>query len=265
MTMMYSNKYVLSLYSFKYPWALVTVQATITVVILKMMNTTKVVKVEELSQRKVLDWLPCTVLFVLMLFTGTKSLQYLSIPIVTVFKNLTNIFVAYGDKYFYGKNVSTGIMISLWMMVLGSTLAGWTDLEFNFTGYAWMVSNCVSAGGYALYVSRARSKTGLDQWGMSYYNNLLTIPMTFVPMVLFGELGALPQYEHLHDKGFQLAIFVTGAIGTALSLASFWCQKETSPTTYSMIGALNKIPMTILSYLIFSAPINASNGLSIAF
>eukprot|EP00123_Amoebidium_parasiticum_P007790 comp18362_c0_seq1/m.19513 comp18362_c0_seq1/g.19513 ORF comp18362_c0_seq1/g.19513 comp18362_c0_seq1/m.19513 type:complete len:322 (-) comp18362_c0_seq1:272-1237(-) len=265
MTMMYSNKFVLSSYQFKYPWALVTVQCLITVVLLRLLDAFTSVKVPHLQARKAQDWLPCTMLFVAMLFTGTKSLQYLSIPIVTVFKNLTNIFVAYGDKYFYNKPVSTGIMFALWMMVLGSLLAGWTDLQFDIVGYFWMVTNCLSTGGYTLYVHKARSKTGLDQWGMSFYNNALTVPLTVIPMVLFGELTNLPEYPYLWDGGFQFALFVTGAVGTALSLASFWCQKETSPTTYSMMGALNKIPMTIISYFLFAAPINFSNACSIAF
>lgn len=54
-------------------------------------------------------------------------------------------------------------------------------------------------------------------------------------------------------------------MGYALNLASLWCVAETSATTYSMVGALNKIPVTLLGALLFNAPINAQSAAFIAF
>ena len=40
-------------------------------------------------------------------------------------------------------------------------------------------------------------------------------------------------------------------IGAVMTMASFWCMRMTSPTTYSVVGALNKVPLAILSMYIF--------------
>lgn len=49
------------------------------------------------------SWLPLNLLFVGMLFTGFLSLVYASVPMVTIFKNLTNAITVFGDNYFFGE------------------------------------------------------------------------------------------------------------------------------------------------------------------
>ncbi|KNC77759.1 hypothetical protein SARC_09787 [Sphaeroforma arctica JP610] len=204
-------------------------------------------------------------LFCAMLYTGSQSLNYLTIPLVTVFKNLTNVMIAYGDQYLYDSKVSTGVAMALGLMLAGSVFAAGTDLSFNLTGYIWMALNCISTGGYTLYIKTAKKNTSLDQWGMSYYNNLLTCMITLPAALLTGELVAVRNFEYLYDTGFIVSLVISGAIGTALSLSVFWCINETSPTTYSMVGSLNKIPLTILSFSFFAQPISFASGVSIAF
>ena len=48
-------------------------------------------------------WLPLNLLFIGMLVTGFLSLVYVSVPIVTVFKNVTNLVTVSGDAYLYGE------------------------------------------------------------------------------------------------------------------------------------------------------------------
>eukprot|EP00124_Ichthyophonus_hoferi_P000771 Ihof_evm13s31 gene=Ihof_evmTU13s31 len=264
MTMMYSNKAVLSSYNFHYPCCLLVAQCAIACVLLRMLNFSNIVRIEGMNWETAWKWYPATILFCLMLFTGTQSLMYLSIPIVTVFKNLTNIVVAYGDKYFYGQDVTKGVLISLILMVLGSLASGSTDLQFSPVGYMWMLANCASTGANALYIRKAKKDTSLGQWGMSFYNNFLTLSIVIPAAFMTGEVSRLSQFTHLHSPSFQSAVFITGAVGTCLSLATFWCVSETSATTYSMIGSLNKIPLTLISFVFFDIPVNFASSISLA-
>ena len=73
----------------------------------KAMPTT--VKFRSRFQRDVaVEWLPVNLLFCAMLMTGFLSLKALSVPMVTIFKNLTNVVILAGDWYFHGQNISTG-------------------------------------------------------------------------------------------------------------------------------------------------------------
>jgi len=60
------------------------------------------------------------------------------------------------------------------------------------------------------------------------------------------------------------SVFWTGISGFMLSISSFWAVRTTSPTTYSMVGSLNKIPLTILGVLFFETPIKRIGAISIA-
>jgi GDP-mannose transporter len=48
-------------------------------------------------------WLPVNLLFIGMLCSGFISLSYLSIPMATVLKNLTNMFTIFGDWYLFSE------------------------------------------------------------------------------------------------------------------------------------------------------------------
>lgn len=48
-------------------------------------------------------WAPVNVLFCLMLFTGMTSLEHNSVPMITVFKNISNITTAVGEQIFLEK------------------------------------------------------------------------------------------------------------------------------------------------------------------
>lgn len=69
----------------------------------------------------------------------------------------------------------------------------------------------------------------------------------------------------LSTPAFVLALVLSGCVGFALNLTSLWCVSETSATTYSMVGALNKVPLAVLGTLLFGAPMDARSGLMVAF
>lgn len=51
----------------------------------------------------------------------------------------------------------------------------------------------------------------------------------------------------------------SGASAFAMSYASAWCVRSTSSTTYSMVGALNKLPIAASGILFFGDPATFAN------
>ena len=54
-------------------------------------------------------------------------------------------------------------------------------------------------------------------------------------------------------------------LGLAINVASFWCLSVTSGTTYSFVGASNKIPTAILGHIFFSSALTRLGWLGIVF
>lgn len=103
-----------------------------------------------------------------MIYTSTKALRYLSIPVYTIFKNLTIILIAYGEVLWFGGSVSSMALFSFGLMVFSSIIAAWADIKHALeshtstsaaattqlatlnSGYIWMFANCLSTAAYVL-------------------------------------------------------------------------------------------------------------------
>ena len=208
-------------------------------------------------------WAPVTALFVAMLCTSFEALHHISVPTVNVFKNVTNVLIAAGDWWWFGTTLRPKGAAALGLMVLGGVLTYFSDLEGTPAGYAWMGANvCVSAG-YALALRHAvHGGVKLSRMEMVYYNSALSALPVLGLAWYTGELatvlgdggaglesllpdGALPQF-------FAVLVF-SGAVGFLLLLSALHCVECTSSTTYAVVGALNKVPLTVLGALLFRA------------
>ncbi|PNH07869.1 GDP-mannose transporter GONST2 [Tetrabaena socialis] len=99
--------------------------------------------------------------------------------------------------------------------------------------------------------------------GMVYYNNLLSIPPILGLMWYFGEFETLAAQPALRETAFQVVSAMGGVIGFAISFSSLWFLSQTTATIYSLVGALNKIPVAVVGLVAFNEPTNPKNLASI--
>lgn len=103
-----------------------------------------------------------------MIYTASKALQFLTIPVYTIFKNLTIILIAYGEVLWFGGAVTRLALLSFALMVLSSVVAAWADISAAIAsyghdgeqtaevlstlnaGYLWMFVNCLASASYVL-------------------------------------------------------------------------------------------------------------------
>lgn len=202
-----------------------------------------------------LQWLPVNLFFVSMLSTGFLSLRYLNVPMVTIFKNLTNVGIMWGEWSLYGAHVSLGAILACAIMILGAVLAAANDITFSGIGYFWMLSNCVCCAGYVLYMKHATKTVRLPKFAMVFYNNLLSLPILLAGAAVRGEYTTFLWSEDLHTAAYVSLSLYAGLVGFALNLATLWCVSNNSATTYSVVGAMNKIPLAVVGWLLFRTPI----------
>jgi GDP-mannose transporter len=125
-----------------------------------------------------------------MTYTSAKALQYLSVPIYTIFKNLTIIVIAYGEMLLFKSFVTRTALFSFGLMVLSSIVAAWADishaaritydrglmpglveegggkgrLEMPNPGYVWMGLNVLCSASYVLGMRRVIKNMGFRDW-----------------------------------------------------------------------------------------------------
>ena len=122
---------------------------------------------------------PISVLLVGMIYTSTKALQFLSVPVYTIFKNLTIIVIAYGEVLWFGGSVTPLALLSFGLMVLSSVVAAWADIQSAIhggtaasvdasvaistlnAGYTWMGLNVFCTASYVLGMKKVIKKMNL--------------------------------------------------------------------------------------------------------
>ena len=100
-----------------------------------------------------------------------------------------------------------------------------------------------------------------------FYNNLLSIPIILACSLLLEDWSSANIMKNFPPSSRSHIIFamvVTGFGTVFISYASAWCVRVTSAATYSMAGALNKIPIAISGLVFFDAPVTVPSVSAIA-
>jgi len=93
----------------------------------------------------------------------------------------------------------------------------------------------------------------------------MAIPTCMMMSFAIGEMPAGMGAEQFGWGAFWFALIFSGGVGLFLSLASLWCVAENGATTYSMTGALNKIPLALIGIVIFAEPVSLQSLVFLIF
>jgi len=235
---------------------LVVFQAATAVLCVEFSKRAGWVNYPSFDVRTALQWAPVNVLFCGMLFTGMASLEYNSVPMVTVFKNITNIMTTIGDFIIFGASIEMLVIAAFGIMLAGAVMAARNDSGVSTTGLFWMLTNCLCTSGYVLYLKFATKSVKLSKFGMVFYNNVLCTAFLLPVSILNGEVAIFVGAPELHTMEYAMKNGFAGFVGFFLNFASLNCVALTGPTTYAMIGSLNKIPIAIFGYILFDNAIS---------
>lgn len=262
-----TNKYVLSGYSFNLNFFLLAVQAIVCIGCIGSLKVFGIITYRQFNIDEAKKWSPIAFLLALMIYTGSKALQYLSIPVYTIFKNLTIILIAYGEVIWFGGKVTTMALGSFLLMVFSSVIAYYGDSQGNtngdpfetYLGYIWMLTNCFASASFVLIMRKRIKLTNFKDFDTMYYNNLLSIPILLVSSLLFEDWSPANIENNFPANNRSATIFAmifSGLSSVGISYCSAWCVRVTSSTTYSMVGALNKLPIALSGLVFFDAAVN---------
>lgn len=275
-----SNKYVLSGFRFNLNFFLLMIQSVVCILAIAICKQFKVITYRDFNSEEAKKWFPISFLLVLMIYTGSKALQFLSIPVYTIFKNLTIIVIAYGEVIWFGGTVTPLTLVSFGLMVVSSLVAAWSDISITVSnysssaastlaaggeqlstmnsGYLWMAVNCLASAAYVLCMRKRIKLTNFKDFDTMFYNNLLSIPILFFSSVLLEDWSAANVARNFPPEtrnSVAFSMIFSGLTTVGISYTSAWCVRTTSSTTYSMVGALNKLPIALSGLVFFGDPV----------
>lgn len=99
-----------------------------------------------------------------------------------------------------------------------------------------------------------------------FYNNLLSIPILALGSLFLEDWSSSNVAKNfpLESRNALIISMLYAGVGTIfISYCSAWCIRVTSSTTYSMVGALNKLPMAVAGFVFFDAPVTVGSILAV--
>ena len=125
-----------------------------------------------------------------------------------------------------------------------------------------MALNCFASAAYVLFMRKRIKVTGFKDWDSMFYNNLLSIPILVVFSIIMEDWGSESLALNFPASNRVLllsAIAFSGAAAVFISYSTAWCVRVCGSTTYSMVGALNKLPVAASGMLFFGDPVSFGN------
>lgn len=269
--MIVTNKLVLSSYGFKMNFLLLAIQSLICVTMLESFKLFGLLKHRPFRAKEANQWFVVSLSLVLMIYSGSKAIQELPIPLFTIFKNVTIIAIAFCERRYFGGAKVTAMMLGAFaLIVLSSVIAGWADLTSTsasgvgtLAGYFWMLANCISTCSFTLLIKSKIKTAGFKDFDTVFYNNVLSVPILLVLSACLEQAEGHRTFQRFlavdapeNFYGLFIGILVSSVCSFGISYSTAWCVRVTSSTTYSIVGSLNKLPIAVAGMVFFDSVVN---------
>ncbi|TIB71034.1 UDP-galactose transporter [Wallemia mellicola] len=270
------NKYIVSGEHFNMNLLLLSIQSIVCILTVYILKLLGFINYKDFNLVDIKNWFPVSFSLVLVIYTGSKALQFLSIPIYTIFKNLTIILIAYGELLWFNNKITRLTSFAFLLMVLSSVVAAYDDFDLNdlfnksMIGYFWMALNCLSSAAYVLLMRKRIKLTGFKDWDSMAFNNALSIPLLIVSSLIIEDWSFDSLEKNFPPSNRYLLLSTIAFSGAAaydrLELVirqpgafvrphqrHILSYKKTNQKS-SMVGALNKLPVAASGLIFFNDP-----------
>ena len=257
------NKFIIKV--FPYTNLLLVVQNSLSVILLILFSHISPGKSELLSSFNltlIRLWTPLVLLFVMMLTSSLSALIYVSVPTVIVMRNLTSLFVAILEYTLLGKSIDTKAVGSLIGMILGAIIYAKHDLTFSIQGYIWLGVNIIATSMYQIYIKKIIDLPCLENVGsigMSYYNNIISLPLLLIVAWIAGEFeifSSLFDLRYPLETKTMVLILLSGSLGFVLSISALTLNKLISATSIMVANNANKFSVIVLSEILVQSTLD---------
>ncbi|XP_072591191.1 UDP-N-acetylglucosamine transporter TMEM241 isoform X11 [Vulpes vulpes] len=156
-----TNKYVLSVLKFTYPTLFQGWQTLIGGLLLHVSWKLGWAEINSTSRSDVSMWLPASVLFVGIIYAGSRALSKLAIPVFLTLHNVAEVIICGHQKCFRKEKTSPEKICSTLFLLAAAGCLPFNDPQFDPNGYFWAVIHLFCVGAYKI-VQKSRKPNALS-------------------------------------------------------------------------------------------------------
>ncbi|XP_069635268.1 UDP-N-acetylglucosamine transporter TMEM241 isoform X12 [Haliaeetus albicilla] len=139
----FTNKYVLSVLKFTYPTLFQGWQTLVGGLLLHVSWKLGWVEINLCSRSEILSWLPASVLFVGIIYAGSRALSRLPIPVFLTVHNAAEVITCGFQKFVQKEQTSHLKVCSVLFLLLAAVCLPLCDTQFDPNGYLWALIHLI--------------------------------------------------------------------------------------------------------------------------
>ncbi|XP_043395685.1 transmembrane protein 241 isoform X9 [Chelonia mydas] len=186
----FTNKYVLSVLKFTYPTLFQGWQTLVGGFLLHVSWKLGWVEISCSSRSEVLTWLPASVLFVGIIYAGSRALSRLPIPVFLTVHNAAEVITCGFQKFVQKEQTSLLKICSVVLLASVSHPAGdlFSALDFPFLYFYRFHSSCCASGllGFFLMLHTVKLKSITSSWQYAAWSFLAKVTTAGLSPFIFG-------------------------------------------------------------------------------
>lgn len=268
MLIIFSNKLIMSGYSFPYFDFLATVQFVATACILRILSYLKYIDIPPLTVTICYETIPIAAMFLGNVICGLGSTRNLNLPMFTALRRFSILMTMIVEYYISNNRPSKSVVISVLMMVGGSIVAAIFDLKFDLFGYVLVFLNNLFTAFNGVWLRKASVSGKCSKMGVLYYNSffssIIMIIYFFVDHTVVlqnqimlanqgevmaavetdSKLSQIMSFNGWNSPAFCFVFILSAFMGTLLNYAIFLCTTLNSALTTAVVGCLKNVATT---------------------
>ncbi|KAA8493370.1 Solute carrier family 35 member E3 [Porphyridium purpureum] len=255
-----ANKYVMNKLGFGFATTLVFVHFFVTFALLCLCAMLGVFVPKKLAIAEVAKLAAGNSLFVVL---TNLSLQYNSVGLYQIFKNLTTPTIVVIEAALYGIYQTYPILGSLVLMCSGAILVTSGELAGNLIGISYAAAGVVSASFYQVWSGQLQKSLDCNALQLQLYTAFISALMVLPMAPIFDNYSLSGSPDSIWSFDYSLfnvlCILGTGVLAFGVNVSIFLIIGLSSPIAYNVMGVAKTCVILASDFLFFERQVDAKS------
>ncbi|XP_036761660.2 transmembrane protein 241 isoform X5 [Manis pentadactyla] len=200
----------------------------------------------------VLMWLPASVLFVGIIYAGSRALSRLVIPVFLTLHNVAEVIICGHQKCFQKEKISPAKICSALFLLAAAGCLPFNDPQFDPDGYFWAVIHVFCVGAYKI-LQKSQKPNALSDIDQQYLNYIFSVVLLAFASHPTGDLLSVLDFPFLYFYRFHGSCCASGFLGFFLMFSTVKLKSLMAPGQCAAWIFFAKVLTAGLSVLLFDA------------
>ena len=183
-------------------------------------------------------WLPGMMCFLISIYSGSKGLARLPIPVFFVMQNIVLVFKATAELVFHRQRTSLYSYLMLMFSLISAIAVAKTDPQFEPEGYFWMSVHIISIGVFEIYTNMLKGRLKLKAterlFCCYFYSVIVLTPCSY----FLGDALEAVKFPYLYFAQFYVGCILSGVLGMLMNLSAIRLHELNAVNSLLDIGTI---------------------------